>query len=593
MNRRIALCIGIANYRASELKLLNPVNDAKCIDAVLKARGFDSTLLLNSTAEGITQALTDLRAKIIDRAGTFGVVYFAGHAIEIGGFGVLLPADMPYPVSSTRIAHLGVPVLEIAHALEVGPGPKIILIDACRNAVDDWDSAQMLYFNEWAKQEARRLRAAAEAENVAIAYSTAAGQSAYDGCAANSLYCEKLQPALLRHDASIVEVLTQCGQQVIADTRAKQRPWVYTNLSVKAGFSDLPKFALVSSTTLTRQPAAGTRLHVRSMDDSIAVSVAGRLQLLSNGVERDFVGHNESLTAVAVWEDEVLLAGQATFVSYDTSMGPKKQNLQPTAELRTKCTNAHGIAISPRGTFAIVYGSGGYSVLKRSGKRWRVHYESKRPQQLYGAVFQSNCVVYLGGSADYVLRLELSSGKPRVQKFALGDSLHVYDLAWSVERRSIAAVCNGGIVVWVDPASGVAERRKMFDWPSVDVHGAYGRLRRMELSPEEANLYLTDPQQFDTTHGANVWRRTHQSQRPDYDLLCCDVTADNRVLAIGADVGLVFLVDVRSNEHFATLDAGSDIGVPLQWMACDAGGAIHVLGRDGVVRCFEPVCPQM
>ena len=323
MNRRIALCIGIANYAAPELELSNPINDAQRINVALSARGFDTTALLNPTAAELTLALEALKAKISQYQGdqVFAAVFYAGHAIEIGGFGVLMPTDIPYPVCQAGIAHQGVPVLEIVDAMKAGHGPKVVMIDACRTAAEDWDREQLLKFNAWTKQEAARLKDASESDEVAIAYSTTSGYPAYDGSATNSLYCKKLEAALLRHDVTIVDALTQCGQDVIKDTRAKQRPWVYTNLSTKVGFSDLPKYALVSSTTLPGQRGPGTRLHVRAMDDTVAINMMGHLRLLRDGSATPCLDHDESLAAAAVWEDEVLLAGCKVFLSLDTSNG--------------------------------------------------------------------------------------------------------------------------------------------------------------------------------------------------------------------------------------------------------------------------------
>lgn len=597
MNRRIALCIGVANYQEQKLLLENPVNDAQCMNIALKSRGFDSTLLLDPTADVLVQALSDLSTKISSEEGgrVLGVVFYAGHAIEVGGFGVVMPADMPYPVSPNAIFRSGVSVLEIVQALNSVKGAKIVIIDACRDAnpIAAWDQFQVQQFNAWVDAETLRMKDAAEADEVAIAYSTSAGQKAYEGAGMNSLYCEKLQASLLRHDNSIVEALTLAGRHVTEETRAKQRPWVYTNLSMKSGFSDLPTYALVSSTTLNDKQVSGARLHVRAIDDSLVANTDGQLQFIKDGLVTGSISHPSTLTTASFWRDEVLLAGPKKFVSIDANSQDEQGHLRNIAEAKTKCAKPHGISLGPDGTFAIVYGNGGYSVLRRAGTEWKTYYSGTRPSDVYGAVFQCNDVAYLCGSGNYVTRLKLGGGKPKLNRIYIDNYLHVYDMAWISNQRSIAAVCNEGVVVWIDVDSLKTRIRRMFEWPSIDVPGAYGRLRRMELSPEEANLYLEDPERFDAGTGKKVWPRLYRKERPDYHLLCCALAADSRVLAIGADAGLVFLIDVRSRWHFATLNAGSDIGAPLQWMACTANGAIHVLADDGIIRSFEPVLPPV
>lgn len=596
MNRRIALCIGIANYYEHELKLKNAVNDARCIHLALKSRGFESTLLLDPTVDTIMQALSDLRTKILEAVGdrVFAVVFYAGHAIEVGGFGVVMPQDMPYPVTAQAILRSGVPVLEIVDSLSPANGPKVVLIDACRDGapVATWDQFQMQRFNEWVDAEAKRLKEAADVDEVAIAYSTSAGQFAFDGVGLNSLYCERLRASLLSHEGSIVESLTEAGRQVTEKTRAKQRPWVYTNMTSKAGFSDLPSYALASSTTLIDRQVSGARLHVRRMDDSLAVNTNAKLQLLRAGAVSGTISHPDSYTVASFWEDEVVLAGHRTFSSIHAGAQDKQGNLQKIAELDTDCDNPHGIAIGPDGTFAIVYGNSGYCILSRRGGQWE-NYFSEKTAAHYGAIFHGTDVAFLCGSSGYVTRLQLSGEEPDVRRIDIGRYRHAYDLAWISDQQAIAAVCDDGVVVWIDTGDFSIEVRQMFEWPSIDVPGAYGRLRRVDMSPDEASLFLEDPERFESEVAKKAWSRLGRKDRPDYHLICCSVAADPRVLAVGADAGLVFLIDVRSREHWSTLNAGSDIGAPLQWIACTADGAIQVLAADGIIRCFEPVPPPV
>lgn len=266
--------------------------------------------------------------------------------------------------------------------------------------------------------------------------------------------------------------------------------------------------------------------------------------------------------------------------------------LSETAQLKIKCSDAFGIALSPNGAFAIIYGLDGYSVLARNGATWYSLGDGEGLSDVYSAVFRTNDMAYLSGPSDRVLRLELGHGELREGSIELGRGLNVYDLACIRDSSTIVATCNDGIVVWIDADNHVTNRQVMFKWPSVDVPGAYGRLRQMDLSPDEANLFLTDARAFEKELGSTIWRRTlERREPPGCDLLCCDLIVTSRLLAIGADAGLIFLVDMRSREHVATLDAGRSIGVPLQWMTSDANGVIHAIGKDGIVRYFEPVPP--
>lgn len=597
MKHRIALCIGVAAYQSARLALANPINDARRIHAALRSRGFDSTLLTDPTAAELTAALDGLRAKVDGYAGerVFSLVHYAGHAVEIGGFGVLMPVDSAFPASPQSLDFGGVPVLEVVDALKAGHGPKVVVIDACRDAVRGWTQQQMLDFTGLAERQTKRLKRASEADDVVIAYSTSAGQPAYDGDgSSNSAYCEKLEAALLRHDATIVESLGQCGQQVITESKALQRPWIYTNVSGRPGFSDLPVYALAWSAALHHPTIASTRLQEREMDAAVVVNGEGRMQLVRDGVVRNFLQHPEKFTVATAREDEVLLAGPNVFVSLEVPGSEQGAVLTLDAKLKIKCADPFGICQSPDGRHAVVYGHGGYSLLRREDDGWQLRRSESRSSDVYGAKFQSNDELLLcGGSSDSVCRLDLSGEEPVRTGIPLGCRQHVYDLAWVARTEHLIAVCNEGMVIRVDTKTGKAERRSMFEWPSVDVPGAYGRLRHHRLSSDDANLFLSDPERFEAERGETIWYETgHEGKRPSYHLLCCAMTKDPRLLAIGADEGLVFLVDVRTFEHVATLDAGSSIGVGLRWMTCSQfDGAIHALGNDGVIRCFEPIAP--
>lgn len=89
-----ALVVGINEYSylASENQLTGSVNDAKSMSEVLKAKGFEVTLLLNgeATKAGIRAALAKLQNATPDER---IVVYYAGHGTVVVDDSALLPAD--------------------------------------------------------------------------------------------------------------------------------------------------------------------------------------------------------------------------------------------------------------------------------------------------------------------------------------------------------------------------------------------------------------------------------------------------------------------------------------------------------------------
>src|SRR5262245_31079403 len=89
--RKVALVIGNAEYRLG--RLANPVNDADAVAGALeKQLKFDKVLLRkNLTLGGFRAALRELARE--SAGAELGVIYFAGHGIEVGGRNFLIPVD--------------------------------------------------------------------------------------------------------------------------------------------------------------------------------------------------------------------------------------------------------------------------------------------------------------------------------------------------------------------------------------------------------------------------------------------------------------------------------------------------------------------
>src|SRR5262245_37985613 len=89
--RRLALVIGNSTYsHVGPLK--NPAKDAKIVASALKRSGFSE--VIEQYDLGLAQMTSVLR-DFGDRAqgADWAVIYFAGHGIEVGGVGYLIPTD--------------------------------------------------------------------------------------------------------------------------------------------------------------------------------------------------------------------------------------------------------------------------------------------------------------------------------------------------------------------------------------------------------------------------------------------------------------------------------------------------------------------
>ena len=87
---RVALVIGNGDYVHSK-SLPNPPNDAGDVAASLKRLGFSVTTVLNATYTDLGAAI---RAFNIQAQGAdIGLIYYAGHGMELGGENWLIPVD--------------------------------------------------------------------------------------------------------------------------------------------------------------------------------------------------------------------------------------------------------------------------------------------------------------------------------------------------------------------------------------------------------------------------------------------------------------------------------------------------------------------
>ena len=89
--QRVALVIGNNNYQGVLSKLKNPVNDASAIKGILQNRGFRVIYIENATKREMRTKLNDFY-KEISRGGV-GLLYFAGHGIEVEGKNYIIPTD--------------------------------------------------------------------------------------------------------------------------------------------------------------------------------------------------------------------------------------------------------------------------------------------------------------------------------------------------------------------------------------------------------------------------------------------------------------------------------------------------------------------
>src|SRR5262249_54634824 len=89
--RRVALVIGNASYKASNISLPNPRNDAQDISAVLATIGFEVVTVVDASKRDIDFALQRF-ARLATNADA-ALFFYAGHAMQFQGRNFLMPID--------------------------------------------------------------------------------------------------------------------------------------------------------------------------------------------------------------------------------------------------------------------------------------------------------------------------------------------------------------------------------------------------------------------------------------------------------------------------------------------------------------------
>jgi uncharacterized caspase-like protein len=221
---RYALVIGNKAYPSAPL--INTLNDARDIAAKLESQDFDVTLVFDTSANQLKSAITTFYQKIGQTASSkriVGLVYYAGHAVQIKHRNYLVPVDVEFIDPDQFFEGL----FDVNEMLETIPDianmQNIIVLDACRdNPFKNMGGLQGKQLNDGLAP----MRAPV---GTLIAYSTEPGSVASDGAGKNGLYTSYL----LQHmgdKITIEEVFKKVRKDVAKESKKSQIPWEHSSL---------------------------------------------------------------------------------------------------------------------------------------------------------------------------------------------------------------------------------------------------------------------------------------------------------------------------------------------------------------------------
>jgi uncharacterized caspase-like protein len=227
--RNVALVIGNANYAAAP-KLVTPVNSANAVAQMFRDIGFSSVdVVLDANRSGFEGAVDAFKAKAA--AADAAVIYYAGHAVEIGGAGFLIPVDA-HLASAGDIKGETIALQRLIASVADSRRFGLIMLDACR--ANPFVSAMREEANP-----SRRVTAGISAKPESLPENVLVGSASKDGAA-----CDDGDGPISPYAAAIVKNFTIPGldvriglgrirKDVSEATGDRQQPYVYGSLSYR------------------------------------------------------------------------------------------------------------------------------------------------------------------------------------------------------------------------------------------------------------------------------------------------------------------------------------------------------------------------
>jgi hypothetical protein len=225
--RRVALVVGNAAYKAANLSLANPRNDAEDVSAALKALGFEVVTAVNATKRDMDGALQRFARLATDADSV--LFFYAGHAMQFQGRNFLMPTDAELE-DEVSLRYQAVGLEDVRAALDRGSGVKILILDACRNNPLADRLQRSIAGASRSAAQTRGLARIDKTQGMVVAYATAADEVAQDGQGRNSPFTTALLKRIQEPGLEIEMMFRRVAYDVNAQTGGRQRPETYISL---------------------------------------------------------------------------------------------------------------------------------------------------------------------------------------------------------------------------------------------------------------------------------------------------------------------------------------------------------------------------
>lgn len=227
---KTALVIGNSGYRAIPA-LDNPASDAQLMSRTLKTMGFQligGGPQIDLSRAQMASALSAYRSRLSSRGG-IGVVYFAGHAVQIEGRNWLAPTDVA-PSSAGDVTRQFIAAEQLFGG-RIGRSTNLVILDACRDNPFSPASGSRAAPVPGLRGTSAGLSRVQAPPDTLVAFATSPGAVALDGSGSNSPYAAALARALQEPGARVEDVFIRVRNIVSRTTGGQQTPWETSSLT--------------------------------------------------------------------------------------------------------------------------------------------------------------------------------------------------------------------------------------------------------------------------------------------------------------------------------------------------------------------------
>jgi uncharacterized caspase-like protein len=219
-DKRVALVIGNSEYE-TQMRLLNPRNDAQDMADSLKSLGFEVFLRVDADKQSFTRALEDFTRAVA--GADIGLFFYAGHGMQYYGSNYLMPVGA-HLQDEVSVRFELIALDEIQRALDRSTGVRILILDACRNNPLAAELTRSMRASNRDASIPRGLARIEQARGTVVAYSTQPNEIAEDGAARNSPFTRALLENLREPGLEIGAMFRKVAARVYETTRGKQVP---------------------------------------------------------------------------------------------------------------------------------------------------------------------------------------------------------------------------------------------------------------------------------------------------------------------------------------------------------------------------------